>query len=315
LKFSWQNDINIFENYSTLVGFETENETFSHESFYGSAWGVSGDTVNDISNRTTGIYMHNIYAPTQSIHLTGGIRFDSHEQFSNETTYRFTAVKNYKAFGLKLSGMIGTGFKAPTLFNLYHPSYGNDALEPEKSFGWEIGFEKSFGSFATVSGTYFDTEFDNLIGYDPVTFRNININKANTNGIEISILLNPVKDLYTEFSYVYTNAIDESDDSRLLRRPPHKGTINLRYRPIPKTQTYLSVRIVGDRNDLAFIDFSSRRVLLDTYTVVDLAVSYTVSDMLTLKGRVENLSDKEYEEIVGYYSPRRSLYGGVEIRL
>lgn len=42
----------------------------------------------------------------------------------------------------KFKATIGTGFKAPSLYYLYDPAYGNENLNPEESFGWDFGIEQ-----------------------------------------------------------------------------------------------------------------------------------------------------------------------------
>ena len=79
---------------------------------------------------------------------------------------------------------MGTEFKTPSLFNLYDPTFGNKDLDPEETTGWDAGIEQYFIKQNSVLGfTYFKTTYKNLFGYDE-NFRTININKAETEGVE-----------------------------------------------------------------------------------------------------------------------------------
>ena len=65
---------------------------------------------------------------------------------------------------------------------------------------------------------------------------------------------------------------------------------------------------VGDRRDWG-------DVTLDSYTLVTLAGSFRVNKSLQVLGRIENLTDEEYEEADGYGTPGRSAYFGVKAEL
>jgi vitamin B12 transporter len=52
---------------------------------------------------------------------------------------------------------------------------------------------------------------------------------------------------------------------------------------------------------------------LGTYTLVNLAGSYDVTKNLQLFGRIDNLFDREYEEVAGYGAPGIGAYGGVKV--
>jgi vitamin B12 transporter len=57
----------------------------------------------------------------------------------------------------------------------------------------------------------------------------------------------------------------------------------------------------------------TRRVKLDGYTLVNLAASYDLTKNFQIFGRVENLLDKEYEEVKGYGTPGISFFGGIKL--
>ena len=52
---------------------------------------------------------------------------------------------------------------------------------------------------------------------------------------------------------------------------------------------------------------------LDSFGVVNASATYDVNKTMQLFGRVENLGDEEYEEIFGFSTPIRSVYGGVKL--
>ncbi len=57
-------------------------------------------------------------------------------------TWRATAAYNISETGTKLRASAGTGAKAPTLYQLNAPIYGNSTLHPEQSFGYDAGVDQ-----------------------------------------------------------------------------------------------------------------------------------------------------------------------------
>jgi vitamin B12 transporter len=246
-----------------------------------------------------------------------GIRLDHHQGFGDKITYRIAPAYITWLTGTKLKATLGTGFKTPSLTFLFDPAYGNPDLKPEQSIGWDAGFEQFINNYLSFGITYFSNSYKDLFGFDE-NYREININKALTNGVEIFIDINPAKDLNLKADYTYTNAVDKSDNSPdknqpLLRRPKHKAGLNINYNFSNKINTNVDLIYVGKRDDKIFTNFSSERTSLSPYTIINLAVSYKILDYITLNGRVENLLDKYYEEVYGYATPGFSGYAGVKI--
>jgi len=52
---------------------------------------------------------------------------------------------------------------------------------------------------------------------------------------------------------------------------------------------------------------------LDDYDVVDLSASYSISQRFEVYGRIENATNEEYQEVAGYNTAGRTLYGGVRM--
>jgi vitamin B12 transporter len=222
--------------------------------------------------------------------------------------------------GTKLKASLGTGFKAPSLFYLYDPLYGNEDLNPEKSLGWDVGIEQFFWSEGFSFGaTYFFNKFDDMFGFDPITFKAVNINKAQTNGVEIFTKAVLAQGLDAKANYTYTNAIDKSEntpdfDKKLVRRPEHKAGLFLSYSFTESANTNIEFIYVGEREEPDFINYPSRIIMPD-YFLINLAAHYDLFSFLRLQGRVENLLDKQYEEIYGYGTAGFSIYGGISLKV
>ena len=52
---------------------------------------------------------------------------------------------------------------------------------------------------------------------------------------------------------------------------------------------------------------------LDDYDVVDLSASYSINARFEVYGRIENATNEDYQEVAGYNTAGRSIYGGVRL--
>jgi vitamin B12 transporter len=121
-------------------------------------------------------------------------------------------------------------------------------------------------------------------------------------------------------SYTYTGTEAEGtpatfglvEGSQLLRRPRHKGSLELSERLLDGSlELLLAGFYVGERDDLDPLTFSVTTA--EAYTVARLAATWRLSPLVALAGRVENLFDEEYEDTLGYATAGRSGYLGVVI--
>ena len=242
-----------------------------------------------------------------------GVRFDRHNRFGTEVTYRLAPAVVLET-GTRIKATYGTGFKAPSLYQLFAPTaewgpVGNENLLPEKSRGWDVGIEQYlWENRLAVSFTYFHNNFDALILYDWL-LGYINIKKAVTRGFEILLSAQPLKPLTLQGSYTYTDAFDKDTNEQLLRRPKHKANFNIHLRISKKTDADLNILYVGKRIDLFPYPV---RTEAPAYTLLNLAAAYRLSKNFEIFGRIVNLLDKEYEAVLGYGSPRRSAYIGIK---
>ncbi len=72
---------------------------------------------------------------------------------------------------------------------------------------------------------------------------------------------------------------------------------------------------VGKRDELDFATYPSSRIVMPDYFLINLAAYYDLFSFLRLQGRIENLLDKQYEEIYGYGTAGLSFYGGINLRV
>ncbi len=265
--------------------------------------------------------------------LTLGGRVDSIEQGQTFATYRATAAYRIDETGTKLRASVGTGDKAPTLYQRFSP-YGDPTLAPERSFGFDAGVDqKLFDGRLVASATVFDTRYRNLIDFASVSScpQNAytisaggcyyNVGTAETRGVELSADAVLVPDIWrARASYTYldardldTNPSDADAGLQLYRRPRNKGQLSLIYDGVAKLELEARLTLVGSRLDDYFnpMTFASSNVVLAPYAKLDLLANYKFNDNFAMFGRVENVTNARYEEVYDYGTAGRSYYAGI----
>lgn len=312
----WQHNIYVHDADVVTVGVEYETE--EGESFYNDSWSFAPSRFPEESAHNWGYYVQNQLTVGDRLHTTAGIRLDDHQEFGSETTYKLGAAYIIPATETTLKGTWGTGFKAPSLYQLYTPPIpdygfagGNPNLDPEKSESFDLGIEQAFlDDRLSLSAVYFHNEFEDHITFvtDPVTFISTytNLDEAESKGWELEARLTLREDVSIYGNYTYTDTEDKENGGDLLRIPENAYSIVVDYDWLQKVHCNVGVHYLDDRLDIGGED-------ADSYTRVDLAVTYTVNDCLRLHGRAENLFDEEYEEVLGYDAPGISAFGGVTL--
>ena len=103
-------------------------------------------------------------------------------------------------------------------------------------------------------------------------------------------------------SYTYNDTEDSSGLQR-VRRPRHLANVDFEFTAFDsKLNLLTSARYSADARD--------RFAPLPDYTVVDFSVNYRLDSAIELFGRIENLTNKKYLEIIGFNTAGRTAYVG-----
>ena len=314
LKFDWQHNLYLHETNTLTLGVENEEEKGKSKYYSESALGPPyTSNFKEETARTTGYYLQDQVKLWDSWFTTLGVRLDDHSKFGSETTYRITSAYLVRQTGTKFKGTYGTGFKAPTLYQLYS-QYGNQNLDPEESTGWDIGVEQSlFDKKLILGATYFSNEFDELIEFESSTWKYINVAEAEARGVEVFVSARAIDDLTLRASYTYTDTEDKETGKDLLRRAQNKFGLDVNYQFMDKGNVNLSLVYVGKRDDNDYSTWPATRVELDDYVLANLAASYDITRNIQVFGRVENFLDEDYEEVKGFGTPELSAFAGCKL--
>ena len=321
-KLDWQNDFQINAHNLLTAGIEYNIDETSSE-FYAKTFLSPPDYFSNFPKhdaKIAGVFIQDQLKIGESFFSTAGLRFDNHNQFGSSFTYRIAPAYVIWETGTKIKATLGSGFKAPSLFYLYDPAYGNPDLNPEKSIGFDAGVEQYFWKETTLIGiTYFQNNYSDLFGFDQ-NFKTININKAKTSGIESYFSTKIIDDLEIKLNYTFTDAKDISDNSliknqKLIRRPENKAGLFASYSFLNRGNVNIEIIFVGQREDLDFSKFPAERIKLDSYVLTNFAAHYDILNFLRLNLGIENIFNIDYEEVLGYATPGLSIYGGVKLSL
>lgn len=299
-KLDWQHDLQWLPGQLSTLGLEAEQDSAT----------TSGLNDEDVDNRAV-YFQHQAGVPAYGFYTTLGLRYDDIDRFGSKTTWRLAPSWQLPNGSTRLRASAGTGFKAPTLTQLFDNSFGsaNPNLKPEQSRGWDVGIEqRGFDDRFNASLTYFNNNIRDLINFDPVTFQNVNIDRVDTKGMELEANARLLSWFGMGASYTRTEATDRATRQQLLRRPEDKAVLNLDFYPDARTQFTLGTRYIGPRRDF---DDTFSITTLPPYVVVDALISYQITPQWRLQARAENLEDQRYEEVFGFGTPRRGAYAGV----
>ena len=90
---------------------------------------------------------------------------------------------------------------------------------------------------------------------------------------------------------------------QLPRRAKESFTLALQRR-FERFDLGVNLLAAGERTDVGFPD----PVKLDSYVLVDLTAGWSITERLSLRARVENLLDEDYELVDGFNTPERGVY-------
>ncbi len=320
------------------AGFEIEEQTQRSFSESNSQFGPSSDSFDaDRDNRA--YYAQAIFDLADRFSVSAGLRLDDNESFGTFVTYRGgVALRLSQQTRFRVSA--GTGFKEPTFFENFATGFvlGNPELDPEKSLSWEVGIEQTaLGGRVQFSGTYFRQDFEDLIQF---TFASptvggpnyFNIAEARASGVELQVTAVPVPQLTVagNISLLDTEVTDAGFDAgdpeatfalgeRLLRRPEVVFSMTASYHVPGRGSATAGVHHVGDRIDRDFSSFPASRVVLASYTTVELSGEATIlrndagTPDVTATARVENLFDEDYQSVFGFPARGRTIFLGARL--
>jgi vitamin B12 transporter len=262
------------------------------------------DQLNNF-NENLSLFLYNRLEKGPGV-INFGARLDSNKYFGEHVTYKVALMHVFSFHSLKLS--YSTGFRAPSLNQLYDPIYGNKNLNPEESQTAELGLEIPISDHYKYLGSVFATDLYNRLTYDPNTFVNQNRGRALNIGFENTFDAKINKDLTTALSATWLSARDMTAKQKLARRPNFSSKISLSYKKEKHSAT-VDGNYTGKRPD---VDNSGNTVLMPSYTIFNLNYAFDFNQSFSTYLKIKNILNKDYEEVFGYGTGGRAFTLGLK---
>lgn len=278
-----------------------------------SPWGDSNLDTSQESRAVFGVYR---WRGRENWEWNIGGRLDDYTSFGSHKTWR-TGARYDLSRNSTIRANIGSGFRAPTLADLYYPGYGNPELDPEESVGWDVGVSSSLVSGRIRTNlTWFGNRFDHLISFSSTTYLPENIAEAHTGGLESSaeVLLTSGWQFRASYTWLST-AEDLEAGTRLLRRAEHVGTVVIVGRIISQLDVEASILLVGDSADRDYSQVPAAEVINPGYAKWDLGCSLHLANGVGGFFKIENLFDADYEEAFGFPALGRTARVGATFEI
>jgi vitamin B12 transporter len=305
LKFDWQGIVTLRANEKLILGAEHQRDSITTP--ISASTSINSGYVELQSNFFKGFYD------------TLAIRYDDNDRFGSKVTYRFAPEYLIADSDTKIKASIGTGFKAPTLTELFQSFpdfnfFANPNLKPETDLGWDAGFEQGlFNNSLRFGMTYFRIAIKDLIAENADFTMDTNIGRARTDGVESFLAYQPIQSLTVRLDYTFTQAGDETAHLTLLRRPKNKESLVTTWKATDRlslSATVLSVSSWVDGNR----DFSIPRLNASPYTTADLAGSFDLTSNWAVTARVNNLFNRHYQNPNAFDQPTIGAYAGIKAK-
>ena len=186
---------------------------------------------------------------------------------------------------------------------MFFPYFGNPDLKPETAESWEAGLEgqhERFGwsirAYRTDAEDLITTVCDQFFVCAPE-----NVNEAQVTGVEGEVYIQ-WGDWNAVLGAEYLDPENETSGKRLPRRARERLSFDLR-RDIGRFTAGARLLAEGDRFDNA-----TNTIRVNGFATVDLSGEYRFNDRITLRAKVANLLDEEYQTINTYNSFDRNFF-------
>ncbi len=308
--------------FGSAPGFETSGRSIRAD-LQGRVW-LSGDWELNFGADSTWSRFSTTFDPRQTsrlsgahallshqfgkLQVSGGARYDDHDRFGGKATFGANARLDL-GHGWRLRSSFGEGFKAPTLYQLYGYG-GNVLLKPETSTAFDAGIEHGNRNAGLhFAATLFRRDSTNLIDYVwPSGY--FNIGRTRAQGFELEGAAQVSERFSVRAAYTFLDATNRATGKQLARRPRHALSASADWTtPLAGLALGADLRLVGDS-----FDDAGNFTRLDGHALLTLRATVPLGEHLELYGRVENVTDAQYQTVAGYGSYGRSAYGGVRLK-
>ena len=312
--------INLNKNFTLLQGADYRTGSMNEQFFSVSFFGPYYDTLKTRTASQSSLYASLFYKSTnEKLNIELGGRLNVHSAYGSNYTYTFNPSyrinKNFRVFG-----SIATGFKAPTLYQLYSFS-GNPDLKPERSHTYEIGIEQKHSLFRNRL-CYFYRDTKDGLDYDNINYVYFNFISQVVRGLEWEASIKPTAKLSLNFNYTFLSPTEvtqsrltfkDSSYNHLLRRPANSFNISAGYQLTKAAYISINGKYAGKRYDAG--GYQADDIELKSYFLLGAYAEYRFNKYLKIFVDAKNITNKKFFDIYGYNSIPFLFNGGVTFNL
>jgi len=269
---------------------------------------AQGATPFNASSHTRAAFFQQQLRFLDRLFMVGGFRVEDNSVFGTHWTERGSLAYLIRAWGTKIHGGAGSGFRAPTFNDLFFPGFADSTLQPETSFSWDVGVDQKLWKDRIRLGlTYFRNDFTNLISFEFAStapfVRGTNVGKAWARGWEFVGEADLLDTLTASLNYTFTGSKNRQTDRPLAREPRHRWNIGLTWHPIPRLELFSQVQVVSEQFEpTGGTDgvYNSGHVTLDMGGTWRLFERFAYIQSVDLWARIQNLTNEHYAEVRGF---------------
>ncbi|MFT3720730.1 TonB-dependent receptor domain-containing protein [Pseudorhodoferax sp.] len=257
---------------------------------------VAGSTDYTVKDRSiTGLFAGlNGSAGAHSWQVNG--RHDDNSQFGSANTW-FAGYGYQITPAWRVHASRGTSFVAPSFNQLYYPGFGNPLLEPERGRNTDLGVTWSAGGHEVKL-----VRFDNKIrGYITSGTNPTNVPRSRIEGWTLGYA-GSAGPLTLRASLDLLDPRNEVSDRVLQRRAKRQATLGADY--AAGAWTFGGTLLAASHR----FDDAANTQRLGGYATLDLYADYAFAKDWSVRGKVNNLFDRDYETARGYNQPGRGVF-------
>jgi vitamin B12 transporter len=306
---------------TVLAGFDYRWGNMSQQYFSLSSFGPYSSSFPDTSTHQTSYYASLLFSAIQKkLNIEIGGRSNKHSRYGKNSTYTFNPsfaiTTNWRVFG-----SVASGFKAPSIFQVYDVFSGNHDLKPEKSVNYEAGIQQQSKKVSSRL-VYFHRDIKNGIDYNYTTFQYFNFVKQTVNGVEFELSIQPVKQLSITANYTLLTGKEQTQSRKdfndtsynyLLRRPKNNLNISIGYQLCQDLYFSINGKSVSRRYDAG--GYQAADVLLDSYFLLNAYAEYKWKKNAKFFADLQNITNKKFFDINGYNAIPFMINGGITFNL
>ncbi len=251
--------------------------------------GASPDVFDGIKGTAKGVFYQGRIPLNDQMNLHYGARLDRYPGFGNQFTPRLGLVYHPNE-ETTWKALYGNAFRAPTAGEISGTGRvaGNPDIKPEEMDSMELVYMKHSGN-SHFQLTYFENRWKDGIQQDPVAVAFANIEKNESNGVEMSYKRKFSREWESTLSASRIRSMNKDTGSSYEAFPRHILNLLTDYKPInSRWNAWFGIRYMGEWKD----GTSATANPLSSYLRTDISLSYHIRETTSAYFWVRNLFDR-----------------------